>query len=66
MDAQSIADAVGLGWAINTAVLGAYCRLLPELDLEVVHQVVRQGVPAKVEKNVKALELAYQEVVMVG
>lgn len=66
VDAQGIADSVGLGRAINTAVLGAYCRLLPELDLEVLRQVVRESVPAKLEENLKALELAYQQVVMVG
>jgi len=65
VDAQGIADSVGLGRAINTAVLGAYCRLLPELDLEVLRQVVRESVPAKVEENLKALELAYQEVTLV-
>ncbi|MCS7280679.1 MAG: 2-oxoacid:acceptor oxidoreductase family protein [Desulfobacterota bacterium] len=61
IDAQRIARECGLGPIINTAMLGAYAKINPDLKIEELERAVREYVPAKVEENVTALRRAYEE-----
>jgi 2-oxoacid:acceptor oxidoreductase gamma subunit (pyruvate/2-ketoisovalerate family) len=59
VDASSIAENLGLGHVINTAVLGAYCRLTEHLHLDHLIEAVEEMVPAEKEINVKAVKQGY-------
>lgn len=59
IDAQGISESVGLGRVINTAVLGAYCRLAGGLELGTLLDAIAEMVPAKVEENREAARRAY-------
>jgi len=59
VDAHDISDAVGLGRVINTAVLGAYCRLAGDLELDALLEAIGGMVPAKVEENQAAARRAF-------
>jgi Pyruvate/2-oxoacid:ferredoxin oxidoreductase gamma subunit len=50
-----------LGRTINTAILGAYCRLSAKLDLEVLLASVAEMVPAKKKENLAAARQAYEQ-----
>jgi len=60
VDAQSIAEQVGLGRTINTAVLGAYCRAWGHLPIAYLEEAIEEAVPAKVEANLEAARRAYE------
>ncbi len=60
VDASSIAEEAGLGTAINTAILGAYCRASGDVPLAALEEAIRETVPAKVEANLEAARRAYQ------
>jgi 2-oxoacid:acceptor oxidoreductase gamma subunit (pyruvate/2-ketoisovalerate family) len=60
INALAIAEGLGLGHVINTAVLGAYCRLNTELPMEHVIDAVKDMVPAKKEENVEAVRQGYE------
>ena len=60
IDAGGIASRNDLGKMINTAVLGAYCRLNQEPGLEALLAAVEETVPARKEANRAAAEEAYQ------
>jgi 2-oxoacid:acceptor oxidoreductase gamma subunit (pyruvate/2-ketoisovalerate family) len=62
IDALGIARECGLNRIINTAMLGAFCRMTGHLSLDQIEAVVREKVPAKTEANVRALRLAYDSV----
>jgi 2-oxoacid:acceptor oxidoreductase gamma subunit (pyruvate/2-ketoisovalerate family) len=62
IDAQAIAEDCGLKAIVNTAVLGAYSRLNPELPLSLLEKAVRESVPSKIEANVEALRRGYERV----
>lgn len=60
VDAQSIAEQVGLGRTVNTAVLGAYCRAWDHLPIAYLEEAIKEAVPAKVEANLEAARRAYE------
>jgi 2-oxoacid:acceptor oxidoreductase gamma subunit (pyruvate/2-ketoisovalerate family) len=61
IDARSIAEAVGLGATINTAILGAYCRADGTIPFVYLEQAIKETVPAKIEANLKAAKRAYED-----
>jgi len=61
IDARSIAEAMGLGATINTAILGAYLRADGTIPFAHLEQAIRETVPAKIEANIKAAERAYEQ-----
>jgi 2-oxoacid:acceptor oxidoreductase gamma subunit (pyruvate/2-ketoisovalerate family) len=66
IDARSIAESLGLGGTINTAILGAYCRAEPSIPLGCLEQAIEETVPAKIEANIKAARRAYEETLFWG
>ena len=60
VDARSIAEELGLGRTINTAVLGAYCRISGKPSLEILLASIQEMVPAKKEANLEAARQAYE------
>ena len=61
VDARAISEQQGLGRTINTAILGAYCRLSGKLDLKVLLASVEEMVPAKKKENLAAVRQAYEQ-----
>ena len=59
VDATGIAEDLGLGHVINTAILGAYCRLTGNLPLDRILEAVGEAVPAKREENAGAVRRGY-------
>lgn len=62
IDALGIAGANGLGRIVNTAMMGAFCRLTNHLSLEQMETVLRTELPHKTEGNLNALRQAYASV----
>jgi 2-oxoacid:acceptor oxidoreductase gamma subunit (pyruvate/2-ketoisovalerate family) len=60
VDAAAIAERLGLGTAINTTMLGSYCRVAGDIPVHFLEEAVRTSVPAKVEENVRAALHAYE------
>jgi 2-oxoacid:acceptor oxidoreductase gamma subunit (pyruvate/2-ketoisovalerate family) len=60
VDARAIAEQQGLGRTINTAILGAYCRLSGKPSLEVLLAAIEEMVPAKKKANLEAARQAYE------
>ena len=60
VDALSIAEEMGMGATINTAILGAYARASNDVSMEYLEQAIRETVPAKIEANVAAARRAYE------
>ena len=59
VDALAISKKHGLGAIVNTTVLGAYVRLTRIVGLETLLKVIRDTVPAAVDRNLAAAEEAY-------
>jgi Pyruvate/2-oxoacid:ferredoxin oxidoreductase gamma subunit len=55
-----------LGAIVNTTLLGAYVRLTQIIGLETLLKVIRDTVPAAVEKNLAAAKEAYQTLSLSG
>jgi len=62
IDAQKISEQIGLGRVINTAILGAYCKINGDLELGFLEEAVKETISYKLEENLKALRLAYERV----
>ncbi|HPQ81927.1 MAG TPA: 2-oxoacid:acceptor oxidoreductase family protein [bacterium] len=66
VDASSIAVRNRLGSAmspiVNTAILGAFCRVTGICAIDNVCSSIKKGVPVKAEANAKAAREAYEEV----
>ena len=60
VDALTISEELGMGATINTAMLGAYARASNAVPMDVLEQVIRENVPAKIEANVAAAKRAYE------
>lgn len=60
VDARSIAEKLDLGRTINTAILGAYCRISGKPSLEVLLVSIQEMVPAKTEANLEAARQGYE------
>lgn len=60
IDAANLAKEAGNVKAVNTVLVGALSKMLPEIKEEVWKEVLRKSLPAKViEVNLKAFELGY-------
>jgi 2-oxoacid:acceptor oxidoreductase gamma subunit (pyruvate/2-ketoisovalerate family) len=60
VDALSVAEEVGLGSMINTAILGAYAKASGTVLLEYLEQAIEETVPAKISKNIAAARRAFE------
>ena len=60
IDARNIAEEQGLGRTINTAILGAYCRLTGKPSLEILLSSIEEMVPAKKKANLEAARQAFE------
>jgi len=60
VDARAVAEQQGLGRTINTAILGAYCRLLEKPSLAVLLSAIEEMVPGKKKANLAAARQAYE------
>lgn len=60
VNASAIAQKEGVGTAINTTMLGSYCRVAGDIPMHVLENAIRTSVPAKIEENVKAALHAYE------
>ncbi|MBA4417896.1 MAG: pyruvate ferredoxin oxidoreductase [Syntrophus sp. (in: bacteria)] len=59
VNASAIAQEEGIGTAINTAMLGSYCRVAGDIPMNVLEEVIRSSVPGKIEENVKSALQGY-------
>ncbi|MFO8109009.1 MAG: pyruvate ferredoxin oxidoreductase subunit gamma [Thermoplasmata archaeon] len=66
VDATQIAVDNGLGTEtnpiVNTSILGAYSRVVGNVELESIFEAIADNVPVKIENNRKASKEAYEEV----
>ncbi|MFH0798736.1 MAG: 2-oxoacid:acceptor oxidoreductase family protein [Pseudomonadota bacterium] len=66
VDASSIAVRNRLGSAmspiVNTAIIGAFCRITGICSMDAVAKAIKKGVPIKAEANAKAAMEAFEEV----
>ncbi len=66
VDATAIAVDNGLGTEtnpiVNTSILGAYSRVVGNVELESIFEAIADNVPVKIENNRKAAKEAYEEV----
>ena len=51
---------------INTAMIGAFAKVLERPSIEVVATAIREEIQVKTEENVQAAEDAYEAVTLVG
>jgi len=65
VDASPIAEKMGLGRMINTAILGAYARLFENIPLDRVIEAVMDMVPGKKEENARAVKEGYDKLTVV-
>ncbi len=64
VDAAAIAQRLGLGHVINTAILGAYCHFSDLLSMDHLISAIQETVPAEKEANVAAARQGYDELIM--
>ena len=68
VDASGIAVGHGLGSVtspiVNTAILGAFCKVTGAVGIKSVAESIREYVPTKWEDNVKAAEEALEKVTL--
>jgi len=60
VDAEAAASGLGLGRAVNTALLGAYARFSGRLGLEHVLAAIAELAPARREANLEAARRAHE------
>ncbi len=51
---------------VNTAMVGAFVRVIPVVKLETILEAIEEGVPIKPKENRMAAEEAYNSVIMEG
>jgi len=70
VDATHIALNNGLGTRthpiVNTPMMGALARVLGMPSMEAISKAIRREVPSKPKANVKAAEMAYEQVQLLG
>ena len=57
--ATAIAGKEGVGTAINTTMLGSYCRVAGDIPIDVLQEAIRVSVPGKIEENIKSAFAGY-------
>jgi 2-oxoacid:acceptor oxidoreductase gamma subunit (pyruvate/2-ketoisovalerate family) len=60
VDALSIAEGLGMGSMINTAILGAYAKASNAIPIDILEKAIRETVPARIEANIEAAKKAYE------
>jgi 2-oxoacid:acceptor oxidoreductase gamma subunit (pyruvate/2-ketoisovalerate family) len=60
VDALGIAESVGMGATINTAILGAFARASGIVPMNFLEEAIRDTVPAKIEANIAAAHKAFE------
>jgi len=50
-----------LGTAINTTMLGSYCRVAGDIPIDVLRDAIRMAVPRKIEENTKSALEGYSQ-----
>ncbi len=70
VDATGIAIQNGLGTRthpiINTAMIGAFARIMGMPPLDMVAEAIKEDIPIKPEQNIQASEQAYENVQIIG
>lgn len=66
IDALAIAQQNGLGRIVNSAVLGAFARLMGTPAIDVLTEVIREVSPVKMEQNVQSALDGYRQVRTLG
>jgi len=70
VDATKIALKYRLGSAaapiVNTAIVGAFAKVIPVVSLETLLNSIEEGVPIKSKENRAAAEEAYSSIIMEG
>jgi pyruvate ferredoxin oxidoreductase gamma subunit/2-oxoisovalerate ferredoxin oxidoreductase gamma subunit len=51
---------------INTAMIGAFARMLAKPSLETIADAIKEDIPIKPEQNITACEQAYEKVQLIG
>ena len=62
IDARKISENLGLGRVMNTAILGAYWKMVGHLPLESLLSAIEETIPAKKQENMEAVRQAYESV----
>ena len=62
IDAAKLSEKAGLGKMINTAMMGAYCRLAGRPELDCLLEALAEAIPAKAEANREAAQRAFDAV----
>jgi pyruvate ferredoxin oxidoreductase gamma subunit len=65
IDALRISKSNGLGSIVNTAVLGAYVGITKIVSVDTLLKVIKENIPATIEKNMKAAKEAYERVAII-
>jgi pyruvate ferredoxin oxidoreductase gamma subunit len=63
VDALAIAGAAGLGRIVNSAVLGAFARVVGEPDIDFLAGIIQEVSPAKQEQNAASAREGYRLVI---
>jgi pyruvate ferredoxin oxidoreductase gamma subunit/2-oxoisovalerate ferredoxin oxidoreductase gamma subunit len=70
VDATDIAIQNGLGTRthpiINTAMIGAFARILEMPPLDMISEAIKEDIPIKPEQNIQASKQAYENVKLFG
>ena len=70
VDATGIATQNGLGTRthpiINTAMIGAFARMMEMPPLDMIAEAIKEDIPVKTEKNIHASREAYENVQLHG
>ncbi len=66
IDALAVAEGMGMGATINTAILGAYSRASNDVPMDYLEQAIRETVPAKIEANIGAARRAFESTRLVS
>ena len=62
IDARKISENLGLGRVMNTAILGAYWKMVDYLPLDSLLSAIEDTIPAKKQANLEAVRQAYETV----
>ena len=62
INARKISESLGLGRVMNTAILGAYWKMVAHLPLDSLLSAIEDTIPAKKKENLEAVRQAYESV----
>jgi 2-oxoacid:acceptor oxidoreductase gamma subunit (pyruvate/2-ketoisovalerate family) len=64
--ASAIAREEGIGTAINTTILGSYCRVAGDIPMNVLEEAIKTSVPGKVEENLESALRGYKMTTLIS